>query len=411
MNENKCWLFICHNFFIFSSIFDKHVSSLSWVVVAVLNSEFSWLSIVIWLVIWWCYWSSEWKPLEESSNLWSLVVWVNWEWKMVVNTIVECGQLSCLWVIVDILFNLGIWSFVELVIFTLGSYESSIWSIIHFIGGITKLGNMIKSLTCLAIVNEFILSEIVVPSNTIMELSGGIIIVPFHLWIILQEVLKLDEFENTSLIWKSWCWDNKIISEWLWLIPMEIHALIWLHGGSHWLWGLLHEFWSSSTFKHFNFKINIWMKWNWFSSNWWPGESISVSEVRWAVEGGNVTLMELGQGKIPAFEDLVVTEGESLWSLVSFHLGVGNNSSILKSSDPVDGNPVSGGALWAGSFLIEVNSNSWHVIIWADVLVIITIWTKNIRGCFLVELHGWRRGNKSSTGRRKLDCFHVFNEL
>jgi hypothetical protein len=48
--------------------------------VAVFNSEFSWLTIVIWFVESTTgLGGTEWKPLEESSNLWSFVVWVNWE--------------------------------------------------------------------------------------------------------------------------------------------------------------------------------------------------------------------------------------------------------------------------------------------------------------------------------------------
>jgi len=100
------------------------------------------------------------------------------------------------------------------------------------------------------------------------------------------------------------------------------------------------------------------MEWDWFSSNWWPGESISISLVGWAVKSTNITLFELGQGKIPTLEDLVVTKGESLWSLVTFHLGVSNNSSILESSNPVDSSPVTSGALWSVTPLIEVNTNS-----------------------------------------------------
>jgi len=45
---------------------------------------------------------------------------------MVVDAVVEGGQLSGLWVVVDILFNLGISSLVELIVFSLGGNESSI---------------------------------------------------------------------------------------------------------------------------------------------------------------------------------------------------------------------------------------------------------------------------------------------
>jgi len=102
----------------------------------------------------------------------------------------------------------------------------------------------------------------------------------------------------------------------------------------------LNEFWGSTTFKNVNLEINIRVEWDWFTSNWWPGESISISEEGWAIKGTNITLMELGKSKIPAFENLVVTKSESLWSLVTFHLGVSNNSTILESSNPVNSNPV-----------------------------------------------------------------------
>jgi hypothetical protein len=59
---------------------------------------------------------------------------------------------------------------------------------------------------------------------------------------------------------------------------MEIHALVGLHGSGNWLWGLLNEFWGSTAFKNFNFEIDIRVEWDWFSSYWWPGESISISE-------------------------------------------------------------------------------------------------------------------------------------
>jgi len=161
----KYWLFIYHNlavtifhaqlvlFILLSSNSDELIISLSGVMVTVLNSEFSWFTIMVWLVIWGSDWSSEWKPLKESSDLWSLVVWVNRKGEMIVNTIVEGSELPGLWVVEDVLLNLGIWSLVELIIFTLGSDESSIWSIIHFVGGISELGNMVEGLACLSVVN------------------------------------------------------------------------------------------------------------------------------------------------------------------------------------------------------------------------------------------------------------------
>jgi len=208
----KYWLFICHNFFIFSSIFDKLVSSLGGVVIAVLNSEFCWFTVVIGFVIWWGYWSSEWKPLEESSNLWSFVMWVNWKWEMIVDTIIESCQLSGVGIVEDILFNLGVGSLVELVIFSLGGNECGIWSIIHFVGGITKLGNMVKGFAGLSIIGKCILGEVIVPANTVMELSSGIVIVPFHLWVILEKMFELGKLEDTCFVWKGWGGKYEVIS-------------------------------------------------------------------------------------------------------------------------------------------------------------------------------------------------------
>jgi len=119
------------------------------------------------------------------------------------DAIVEGSQLPGLWVVVDVLLNLSIWSLVELVIFSLGGDECGVGSIIHFVSGITELGDVVKGLTGLSIVNEFVLGEVIVPSNTVVELSGGIVVVPFHLWVILEEMLKFCQFEHTSLVWKG----------------------------------------------------------------------------------------------------------------------------------------------------------------------------------------------------------------
>lgn len=105
-------------------------------VVAVFNSEFSGFTIVIGLMIR-RNGSSEWKPLEESSNLWSFVVWINWKTKMIMHAVIEGSQLSGLAIIIDILLNLSISALVELIIFSWLGDESSIGAIIHFVSGIT----------------------------------------------------------------------------------------------------------------------------------------------------------------------------------------------------------------------------------------------------------------------------------
>jgi len=76
------------------------------VMIAVLNSEFSWFTIMVDLVIVSAgHAGSEWKPLEESTNLWAFMMRINWKRKVIVDTVIEGGQLSGIWVVEDILFN------------------------------------------------------------------------------------------------------------------------------------------------------------------------------------------------------------------------------------------------------------------------------------------------------------------
>jgi len=134
------------------------------VVVAVFNSELCWFTVVIWLVVR-RNTSSEWKPLEESSNLWSFVMWVNWSGQMVVDTVIEGGELSGVWVIEDILSNLGILTLIELVVL-LVSDETSVGAIIDFVGILTKSSQVIKGLLSLTVVLKFIIGEVVSQSDT-----------------------------------------------------------------------------------------------------------------------------------------------------------------------------------------------------------------------------------------------------
>jgi len=171
------------------------------VVVAVLNSEFSWLSVVIWLMSIGDT-GSEWKPLEEGSDLWSFVVWIDRGGQVIMDTVVEGGELSSIWVIIDILSHLSIGSLVELVVL-LVSDESSVGSIIDFVSGLSELGGMVKSFLSLAVVNELDVWKVISPSDTVVKLPGGVIVVPFHCWVVLQESLELDEFHHSGFVGKS----------------------------------------------------------------------------------------------------------------------------------------------------------------------------------------------------------------
>jgi len=56
---------------------------------------------------------------------------------------------------------------------------------------------------------------------------------------------------------------------------------------------LLDEFWNSSAFKNLDFEVDIRVKWDWFTTYWRPGKSITIHIERWAVESGDISLMEL----------------------------------------------------------------------------------------------------------------------
>jgi len=56
-------------------------------------------------------------------------------------------------------------------------------------------------------------------------------------------------------------------------LGVEIEASIWLHGGSVWLFRIViskgsFSLWDMSTLNNLNFKINIRLKWDWFSTEW-----------------------------------------------------------------------------------------------------------------------------------------------
>lgn len=80
-------------------------------------------------------------------------------------------------------------------------------------GAISELGDVVKGFTGLSVIYEFIICDIPVPSDTIVNLAGGVVIVPFHGWVISQKSLELGQFEDTGLIWKSGGGEDEIISQ------------------------------------------------------------------------------------------------------------------------------------------------------------------------------------------------------
>ena len=62
---------------------------------------------------------------------------------------------------------------------------------------------MIEIFALHAVVSEFIVLKVIMPSNTVVKLSGSIVIIPFHGSIILQKSLEFGQFEDSVLSWKG----------------------------------------------------------------------------------------------------------------------------------------------------------------------------------------------------------------
>ena len=122
---------------------------------------------------------------------------------MVVDAIIEGGKLSSLAIIIDILLNLSVLALVEFIIYTWLGDESSIGSIIHFVGGIAELGDMVESFDLLSTILELIVAEVIRPANSVVNLTGCIVIIPFHGWVISQKSFKFGQLKDTGLVWKS----------------------------------------------------------------------------------------------------------------------------------------------------------------------------------------------------------------
>lgn len=188
---------------------------------------------------------------------------------------------------------------------------------------------------------------------------------------------------NSWEVVESWLVDSVLIltgdDQWSTLLlgslGVDIHASAWLHSGRQWLLLVVDELWNSVAFNNFDVEIHIGVEWDWLATNWSPGEGTTIGIVGWAVKMSLGTLMELSESKIPAAEHFVCTEGEGLWSASWLLMRVGDDSTILKSSNPVNGNPVAWLALWSSTWLGNVNTNSRQVIRSRIVLVVLAIWT------------------------------------
>lgn len=125
---------------------------------------------------------------------------------------------------------------------------------------------------------------------------------------------------------------------------------------------MLGKFRNSIALNNLNFEVHIRVQWDWLTADWGPSVGTTISVVGWAINFGNVTLVKLWNSKIPAMEHLSGAEAEGFWLTSVLLSGVGDLSTILEISGPVNGSPVAGLALWSITFSGDINSNSGRVI-------------------------------------------------
>jgi hypothetical protein len=208
--------------------------------------------------------------------------------------------------------------------------------------------------------------------------EGAIGFVPVPMLIKVIKNFVLNSGNELSIVF-SWG-ENPVKSGIFVKLGVEIEASVWLHSGGVWLLKVSigeggFSVWNMSALNNFNFKINIRLKWDWFSTEWWLGIGITPGVVRWAIKSGLVSLMQLWESKIPAFEYLGSTNWEFLRITHTLRFRIRDESSVLKVSFPVNLGPVSWGALRTSSGLCDADSNSRHIIVGAGVGVASTVWS------------------------------------
>lgn len=139
---------------------------------------------------------------------------------------------------------------------------------------------------------------------------------------------------------------------------MEPHASTWLHGCSLWLFMFFLMLWDVIALNNLNIKVYVRSLRNWFTTNWSPNECSTIDIVGWARKVCFVSLAKLWNSKIEARKDFMCSKREGSWETTSFLFSAGNYSSILKSTFPVNGSPISLLALCSISMVSDINSNS-----------------------------------------------------
>lgn len=171
---------------------------------------------------------------------------------------------------------------------------------------------------------------------------------------------------------------------------MQIHTFVWLHCcGFRLFLGIFGPFRNSSTFLKSNVKVHIWEKRDSFATSWSPGVCSTINKVCWTRNAGPCALSELGNSKLPTFENFMLANGKGFRHL-PFLWRITYNSSIFEKAYIVDRSPISFGTLRSSSFCFYINSNPCHVLIRLMVCILRTIWPKYIwsMGSELSDSHG-----------------------
>jgi hypothetical protein len=71
--------------------------------------------------------------------------------------------------------------------------------------------------------------------------------------------------------------------------------------------------WLIRAVENIELKSNITIVRDWFSSDWRNDMSASPNVVCWACEFCGITLMQLENGKLPTFKNLLASNSESFW--------------------------------------------------------------------------------------------------
>ena len=163
---------------------------------------------------------------------------------------------------------------------------------------------------------------------------------------------------------------------------VQVEAVVRLHGG---------EFRLSTTgspgqaignsvaILNVEIEVDIRVKRDGLTSERRLSESITPSVVSRASNSGLSSLLELLNGKIPAFEYFTSTKVENFREALTLSLGVRNESVVHQSGSPRDSSPVSSFAVVTRTGFTDINTNVREILGRAIVLVVISIGSINIR--------------------------------